>query len=99
MTRHLISIADLDRAALLALLDRAQRYVARPGEPVVRNRSLEGRTVANLFFEASTRTRASVELAARRLGADVLNLDINRSSPAKGETVRDTVATLQAMNV
>jgi len=99
MTRHLISIADLDRAALLALLDRAQRYVARPGEPVVRNRSLEGRTVANLFFEASTRTRASFELAARRLGADVLNLDINLSSTAKGETVRDTVATLQAMNV
>ena len=64
-----------------------------------RDQSLWGRTVANLFFEPSTRTRVSFELAARRLGADVVNLDMQSSSRVKGETVLDTIYTLQAMQV
>ncbi|HEX6928043.1 MAG TPA: aspartate carbamoyltransferase catalytic subunit, partial [Gammaproteobacteria bacterium] len=84
---------------ITALLDRAQAFVARPGETAKTSDTLRGITVANLFFEASTRTRASFEIAARRLGANVLNLDINVSSAAKGETVLDTVHTLEAMNV
>lgn len=97
--RHLLSLQGLDATRLTALLDKAQQYVARPGTPVRTNETLRGKTVANLFFEASTRTRASFELAARRLGGEVLNLDINLSSGAKGETVLDTVRTLEAMNV
>lgn len=97
--RHLLTLAGLGAPTLRALLERAQAYVVRPGEAVRRHDTLRGKTIANLFFEASTRTRASFELAARRLGADVLNLDINLSSAAKGETVLDTVRTLQAMNV
>lgn len=97
--RHLLTLDGLDRECLRGLLDRAQSCVTPPGEPVALHASLRGKTVANLFFETSTRTRASFELAARRLGAEVLNLDINVSSAAKGETVLDTVRTLQAMNV
>lgn len=97
--RHLLSLDGLDATRLTELLDRAEKFVARPGASIKVNDSLRGKTVANLFFEASTRTRASFELAARRLGADVLNLDINLSSGTKGETVLDTVRTLEAMNV
>ena len=97
--RHLLSLDGLDASRIRALLDRADKFVARPGATAHRYDSLRGKTVANLFFEASTRTRASFELAARRLGAEVLNLDINLSSGAKGETVLDTVRTLEAMNV
>ncbi|HEX7047974.1 MAG TPA: aspartate carbamoyltransferase catalytic subunit [Gammaproteobacteria bacterium] len=97
--RHLLSLDGLGRARITALLDRAQAFVARPGESVTTSDALRGVTVANLFFEASTRTRASFEIAAKRLGANVLNLDINLSSAAKGETVLDTVHTLEAMNV
>lgn len=97
--RHLLSLDGLDATRLTALLDRAEKFVARLGAPIKASDSLRGKTVANLFFEASTRTRASFELAARRLGADVLNLDINLSSGTKGETVLDTVRTLEAMNV
>ena len=70
-----------------------------PGELPARDQSLWGRTVANLFFEPSTRTRVSFELAAKRLGADVVNLDMQSSSRVKGETVLDTIYTLQAMLV
>jgi aspartate carbamoyltransferase catalytic subunit len=97
--RHLLTLDGLGKERIAALLDRAQSFVARPSERVKRNEALRGATIANLFFEASTRTRASFEIAARRLGADVLNLDINVSSAAKGETVLDTVRTLEAMNV
>ncbi len=97
--RHLLTLDGLGVETINRILERAQRYVARPGEAVVRTRGLAGRTVANLFFEASTRTRASFELAARRSGADVLNLDMERSSATKGESLLDTIYTLQAMNV
>jgi aspartate carbamoyltransferase catalytic subunit len=97
--RHLLTLEGLARSLLVELLDDAQRFVTAPGEAAARNRSLAGRTVANLFFEPSTRTRASFDLAAKRLGADVLNLDVNTSSRKKGESILDTIYTLQAMQV
>ena len=97
--RHLLTLKGLDQSMLVALLDDAQRFVSRPGQAASRNQSLTGRTVANLFFEPSTRTRASFDLAGKRLGADVLNLDVNTSSRKKGESILDTIFTLQAMHV
>ena len=97
--RHLLTLEGLSRDELSHLLDLAQFYVRFPGELPARDQSLWGRTVANLFFEPSTRTRVSFELAARRLGADVVNLDLHSSSRVKGETVLDTIYTLQAMQV
>ena len=97
--RHLVTLQDLPREQLVELLDRAENFLTAPGALPARNRVLAGRTVANLFFEPSTRTRASFELAARRLGADVLSLDVSTSSRAKGETLLDTIYTLQAMQV
>ena len=97
--RHLLTLDGLSRDELLQLLDLAQFYVRMPGEVPARDQSLWGRTVANLFFEPSTRTRVSFDLAAKRLGADVVNLDLHSSSRVKGETVLDTIYTLQAMLV
>lgn len=97
--RHLLTLENLPPQILHALLDRAQSCVRRPGEPVVMSDTLRGKTIANLFFEASTRTRVSFELAARRLGAEVVNLDLDLSSASKGETVLDTLETLAAMNI
>ncbi len=97
--RHLLTLTDLSRDLIEELLERAESYLRPPGEPPARDPVLRGRTVANLFFEPSTRTRASFELAAKRLGADVLNLDVNMSSRKKGESVLDTIYTLQAMQV
>jgi len=94
--RHLLTLNGLGRARIVALLDRAAalREAWRDGAlPPI----LGGRTVMNLFFEDSTRTRTSFELAARRLGAAVVNFDIARSSANKGETLEDTLATLEAM--
>ena len=96
--RHLITLDGLDREALTGILDRAESYRRLPGQPAYEGRELAGTTVANLFFEPSTRTRASFDLASRRLGAHVLNLDVNSSSRAKGETMLDTIYTLEAMN-
>jgi aspartate carbamoyltransferase catalytic subunit len=97
--RHLLTLDDLDRASLQALLDRAEEFHVSPGKPVQQHAILANKTVANLFFEPSTRTRASFELAARRLGANVINLDLAHSSAVKGESLLDTLYTLQAMNV
>jgi aspartate carbamoyltransferase catalytic subunit len=97
--RHLITLESLGRAQIERIIDRAGRYLSAPGRPPIRDTSLKGRTVANLFFEPSTRTRASFELAAKRLSADVLNLDVNMSSRAKGESILDTMFTLEAMHV
>lgn len=97
--RHLLSLRGMDRDLIVALLDRAETFLAQAGQRPVRGKALDGKTVANLFFENSTRTRASFELAAKRLGADVLNLDLNTSSAAKGESILDTIYTLQAMQV
>ena len=97
--RHLINLGTLDRSRLEEILGLAARYLTPVGGPAPRDDILKGCTVANLFFEASTRTRASFELAAKRLRADVLNLDVNMSSRAKGESIMDTIFTLQAMQV
>ncbi|MBL9018313.1 MAG: aspartate carbamoyltransferase catalytic subunit [Myxococcales bacterium] len=101
--RHLVSIADLDAAEIVRLLDAADRYwpsVSTSGtgsdEPVKKT-SLRGRTVINLFFENSTRTRTSFELAAKRLGADTINISGSSSSTTKGETLTDTARNLDSM--
>jgi aspartate carbamoyltransferase catalytic subunit len=93
--RHLVTLDGLPRRLLESLLDRAAVLAAGPA----RSDALRGFTVANLFGEPSTRTRASFELAALRQGADVVNLEIRLSSRAKGETLLDTVYTLLAMGV
>ena len=97
--RHLLTLRGLDRAQITDLLDQSDKFLSPPGSPVSRSKALQGKTIANLFFEPSTRTRASFQLAATRLGADVLNLDVNTSSRAKGESILDTIYTLQAMQV
>ena len=97
--RHLLTLKGLDRELLVELLDESQAFVSTPGDATRRSDFLVGRTVANLFFEPSTRTRASFDLAGKRLGADVLNLDVNTSSRKKGESILDTIYTLQAMHV
>ncbi|MGI9257872.1 MAG: aspartate carbamoyltransferase catalytic subunit [Gammaproteobacteria bacterium] len=97
--RHLLTLADLDREHIQMIIDRATAYLTEVGQPPAHDTLLRGITVANLFFEASTRTRASFELAAKRLSADVLNLDVNTSSRAKGESIMDTIYTLQAMQI
>lgn len=97
--RHLLTLRGLPESLLVGLLDDAENFLAPRGTLPARSRSLEGRTVANLFFEPSTRTRASFDLAGKRLGADVLNLDVNTSSRKKGESILDMIYTLEAMAV
>lgn len=96
--RHLLTLEGLSAGHLTDILDRAEQFLSSPGEKPARSERLQGRTVANLFFEPSTRTRASFELAAKRLSADVLNLDVNTSSRIKGESILDTIVTLQSMH-
>src|ERR1700686_2601715 len=96
--RHLITLDGLTRDALTTILDRAESYRRLPGQPPYEGRELAGVTLPSLFFEPSTRTRASFALASRRLGAHVLNLDLHSSSRAKGESMLDTIYTLEAMN-
>ena len=96
--RHLLTLEGLPRAMLEALLENAQRYVRAPGERIAPLNLLRGVTVANLFTEPSTRTRVSFELAAKRLGAQVVNLEVQLSSRAKGESMLDTVYTLEALH-
>ena len=97
--RHLLTLDNLDKSLLVDILDDAETFLTRPGDIPARSQSLAGRTVANLFFEPSTRTRASFDLAGKRLGADVLNLDVNTSSRKKGESILDMIYTLEAMQV
>ena len=97
--RHLLTLEGLPRAALCRLLDRAgQIRDAALGRAQKRN-SLLGTTVCTLFFEPSTRTRSSFQIAAQRLGADVINFDASTSSSRKGETALDTLKNLEAMGV
>lgn len=93
---HLIGLKDLSKEQIIQLLERAEYWAARPTEQAD---ILHGRFVANLFFEASTRTRFSFEVAQKRLGAHVLNFIPETSSTVKGETVYDTIRTLEAMGV
>jgi aspartate carbamoyltransferase catalytic subunit len=96
--KHLLSAADLDRDAALEVLDTAEQLDrALVGREVKKLPTLRGRTVVNLFFEDSTRTRTSFELAAKRLSADVVNFSAKGSSVSKGESLKDTALTLEAM--
>ena len=98
MKRHLLEAADLDRADATLVLDTAvQIDAALAGREVKKLPTLRGRTVVNLFFEDSTRTRISFELAAKRLSADVINFSAKGSSVSKGESLKDTALTLEAM--
>jgi aspartate carbamoyltransferase catalytic subunit len=95
---HLLTLDGLPRERIIALLDRAEALRVASRDGTRRLDLLDGRTVINLFFEPSTRTRTSFDLAAQRLGAQVINFDIASSSTVKGETLLDTVHTLEAMH-
>ncbi|MDR0432256.1 MAG: aspartate carbamoyltransferase catalytic subunit [Bifidobacteriaceae bacterium] len=95
--RHLLATADLDRASAVEVLDTAATMAATQARQIKKLPPLRGRTVVNLFFEDSTRTRISFETAAKRLSADVINFSPKGSSVSKGESLKDTVLTLGAM--
>ncbi|MFV2100618.1 aspartate carbamoyltransferase catalytic subunit [Micromonospora sp. LOL_024] len=97
MIRHLLSGADLDADTATLILDTAAEMAAVSGREVKKLPALRGRTVVNLFYEDSTRTRISFEAAAKRLSADVINFSAKGSSVTKGESLKDTALTLQAM--
>ena len=95
---HLLSIEGLPKAVLTQILDTAGTFLSVNDREVKKVPLLRGKSVFNLFFENSTRTRTTFEIAAKRLSADVINLDINKSSTAKGESLLDTIANLSAMH-
>ena len=95
--KHFLTIEGLPPLLLEEILDRAEQFVSLPGKAQVQAPLLRGKTVMNLFFENSTRTRTTFELAAKRLSADLLNLDIRNSSATKGESLLDTIRNLEAM--
>ncbi len=95
--RHLLGIEGLSREDIVNLLDLAEQFVELNRQIEKKQASLRGRTLINLFFEASTRTQASFELAGKRLGADVMNMSVGSFSMRKGETLIDTAITLNAM--
>lgn len=95
--KHLLSTRDLDRASAIALLDIAEDMADVQNREVKKLPTLRGKTVVNLFFEDSTRTRISFEAAAKRLSADVINFSAKGSSVSKGESMKDTAQTLAAM--
>ena len=97
--QHLLSAADLDRAQVTEIMDLAEEMALVQSRPVKKLPALRGRTVVNLFFEDSTRTRSSFELAGKWLSADVINISAKGSSVSKGESLRDTVLTVAAMGV
>jgi aspartate carbamoyltransferase catalytic subunit len=97
--KNLISIADLDRPDLEGLLDLADNFTEVLNRPIPKVPALRGKTVVLAFFEDSTRTRTSFDLAARRLSADVVNFSVSQSATKKGESLRDTVETISAMGV
>jgi aspartate carbamoyltransferase catalytic subunit len=97
--RHLLGIAELSAQEINTILDLADNFVDMNRETERKGSRLKGRTVVNLFFEVSTRTRGSFELAAKRLGADCINMNADGSSTRKGETLIDTAMTLNAMHI
>jgi aspartate carbamoyltransferase catalytic subunit len=97
-SRHLLAIEGMHPPQIGAMLDLAESYVLLNRSGKTQRDLLRGRTLINLFFEDSTRTRTSFELAGKRLGADVINMSVSTSSVNKGETLLDTAATLNAMN-
>lgn len=97
--RHLLDIDDLDREDMERIMDTARSFAEVLRRPIKKVPSLRGKTVVNLFYESSTRTRMSFEVAAKRLSADVLNFSATASSVEKGESFKDTALTLEAMGV
>lgn len=97
--RHFLTIEGLTRQLLVDILDTAESFSGVTEQTVKKVPLLRGKTIVNLFFEASTRTRTTFELAAKRLSADVLNMNISASSTSKGETLLDTLRNLEAMHV
>ncbi len=97
--KHCLTVEKLPPLLLDEILDRAQTFVTPPNATQKKYPLLRGKTVMNLFFENSTRTRTTFELAAQRLSADVINLDIRTSATSKGESLLDTIRNLEAMNV
>jgi aspartate carbamoyltransferase catalytic subunit len=95
--KHLVSIRDLSKEQALSLLQDAQEFSQVNAREIKKMPTLRGRTVVNLFFENSTRTRVSFEIAATRLSADVINVSADSSSVTKGESLRDTAQTLEAL--
>ncbi|AHE99544.1 aspartate carbamoyltransferase catalytic subunit [Thioalkalivibrio paradoxus] len=97
--RHLLTVEGLSRELLTEILDNAESFANMNEKAVKKVPLLRGKTVVNLFFEASTRTRTTFELAAKRLSADVLNINVSTSAAVKGESLLDTLRNLEAMNV
>ena len=93
-----MGISDLEPADITQILDAGDRYLELDAQPMKKLAELRGRTVINLFFENSTRTRTSFEIAAKRLGADAINISGSSSSTTKGETLLDTVRNVEAMH-
>ena len=96
--RHFLTIEGLNRAMLVELLDTAESFAGIAEQTVKKVPLLRGKTIVNLFFEASTRTRTTFELAAKRLSADVLNINVPASATTKGESLLDTLRNLEAMH-
>jgi aspartate carbamoyltransferase catalytic subunit len=97
IVRHLLGIEGLSKPSALQILETARAFWEMNRRPVKKAPTLRGKTVINVFFENSTRTRTSFELAGKRLSADVVNINVAASSAKKGETLRDTISTLDAM--
>lgn len=98
-SRHLLAVGDLDRDQILELLDLTDTFVEVGRRPIPKVPALRGRTVVSLFFEDSTRTRLSFDTAAKRLSADTMSFAVSSSSVNKGESVRDTIETIEAMGI
>ena len=96
--RHLLTVEGLKRQMIVDILDTAESFSSATGQPIKKVPILRGKTVVNLFFEVSTRTLTTFELAAKRLSADVLKININTSSAAKGENLLDMLRNLEAMH-
>ncbi|MCG8379617.1 MAG: aspartate carbamoyltransferase catalytic subunit, partial [Proteobacteria bacterium] len=96
--KHFLTTEGLSQSLLQKILDHAESFATVGDRPVKKVPLLRGKTIANLFFEPSTRTRTTFELAAKRLSADILNLNISTSATSKGESLSDTLQTLEAMH-
>ena len=95
---HLVETADLNKEEIEFILNASKKYISFNKQRIKKSNLLEGRTIFNLFFEDSTRTRTSFEVAAKRLGADIINVAVKDSSINKGETLLDTMTTINSMN-
>jgi aspartate carbamoyltransferase catalytic subunit len=96
--RHLLTIEGLSHQTIVEILDTAESFISMGEREIKKIPLLRGKTVVNLFFESSTRTRTTFEIAAKRLSADVINLNVSASSTSKGETLLDTIRNLEAMH-